>query len=306
MPGWTGDPVWLEEVLRPALGKRLRVLPGWQQRGHGDFKDIRGIMLHHTGNGRASAESIRDGRPDLAGPLSQLHIAQDGTVTIVCVGVAWHAGNGGGVPWLAGTQANFHSIGIECAWPMDTTITAATQGREKWPDKQIIAMRDTCAALIKKLGFGVDRITTHALWAGSAQGKWDPGNFNVDWFRGEVKKDLDGFVFPGEGVTTPPPPPPVVQPPPALGLGPLPFKTDREVSEEVLRQLRGPYLKGWEQLGGRTVVDSLADLHRKLDNLQTERLAQMGDADAVAAVKKRADEGDKAAKVILGYLTGTE
>lgn len=28
--GWIGDPIWLEEVLRPALGERLRVLDGWR------------------------------------------------------------------------------------------------------------------------------------------------------------------------------------------------------------------------------------------------------------------------------------
>lgn len=38
--GWIGDPIWLEEVLRPALGERLRVLDGWRERGHGDFRDI--------------------------------------------------------------------------------------------------------------------------------------------------------------------------------------------------------------------------------------------------------------------------
>ena len=65
-----GDPTWLEEALRPALNSRLKTLPGWQNSGHGDFKDIRGVMVHHTGNSRESAQSIRKGRPDLAGPLA--------------------------------------------------------------------------------------------------------------------------------------------------------------------------------------------------------------------------------------------
>jgi hypothetical protein len=88
---WTGDPVWLADVLQ-AEGVNLVEYPGWRGRGHGDFKDIRGVMVHHAGSDNASAASIADGRPDLAGPLSQLHIARDGTVTIVAVGVAWHAG----------------------------------------------------------------------------------------------------------------------------------------------------------------------------------------------------------------------
>ena len=36
--------------------------------------------------------------------------------------------------------------------------------------------------------------------------------------------------------------------------------TDRELLIEVLRQLRGPTLAGWPQLGGRTLVDSVAEL----------------------------------------------
>ena len=67
---WTGDPVWLADVLR-AEGVKLVEYPGWQDRGHGDFKDIRGVMVHHTGSDTATAASIANGRPDLAGPLAQ-------------------------------------------------------------------------------------------------------------------------------------------------------------------------------------------------------------------------------------------
>ena len=95
-------------------GCRLVEYPGWRNRGHGDFKDIRGVMVHHTGSDNASAASIADGRPDLPGPLSQLHIARDGTVTVVAVGVAWHAGIGM-YPWLPTNMGNWHMIGIECA-----------------------------------------------------------------------------------------------------------------------------------------------------------------------------------------------
>ena len=36
--------------------------------------------------------------------------------------------------------------------------------------------------------------------------------------------------------------------------------TDRELLIEILRQLRGPTLAGWDQLGGKSVVDKLAGL----------------------------------------------
>jgi len=190
--GWTGDPVWLAEVLR-AQEPKLNVveLPDWMSYGHGDYGPIWGVMVHHTGNARADAMSIRNGRPDLRGPLSNLHIAQDGTVTIVAAGVCWHAGMGfyPGIPTDGGNQV---LIGIECAWPRDTSITPATQTRERWPDAEIIAMRDTVAAILTKLGYGSDRVIAHREYAGRAQGKWDPGNLDMGWFRREVAKAQRG------------------------------------------------------------------------------------------------------------------
>ena len=192
--GWTGDPVWLADVLKsydggPAL--KVRELPDWRDYGHGDFGDLWGVMVHHTGNAVETPESIRHGRPDLEGPLANLHIAQDGTVSVVAAGVCWHAGRGS-YPGIPNDYANQHVIGIECAWPRDTTITPATQGRERWPDAQIIAMRDTVAAILKRLGYGSDRVIGHKEWAGAAQGKWDPGNLDMRWFRGEVAKSMRG------------------------------------------------------------------------------------------------------------------
>lgn len=191
--GWTGDPVWLADVLKAYDGPKLKVreLPNWQDYGHGDYRDIWGVMVHHTGNARETAESIRNGRPDLMGPLSNLHIAPDGTVSVVAAGVCWHAGIGS-YPGIPTDLANYHLIGIECAWPMDTSITPATQGRERWPDAQIIAMRDTVAAILNKLGFGSDRVIGHKEWAGRSQGKFDPGNIDMNWFRNEVGKAQRG------------------------------------------------------------------------------------------------------------------
>lgn len=243
---WTGDPVWLEDVLRPALGNKLKTLPGWQNSGHGDFSDIRGVMVHHTGNGRATAQSIRDGRPDLAGPLSNLHIAQDGTVTIVAVGVCWHAGQGS-YPWLPTNDGNQHLIGIECAWPMDTSITKATETRERWPDAEIISMRDTCAALLRKLGLGADRVIGHKEYAGAAQGKWDPGNIDMNWFRGEVGKALHGDFD-----TDP-------QDPTSTPGGPVPNQPVN-LEQEIWDQLR----LRWNMLGGKTLVEAVAQIRDKV------------------------------------------
>ncbi len=159
------------------------------------LKNLWGVMVHHTGNARETAESIRNGRADLPGPLSNIHIAPDGTVTVVAAGVCWHAGRGS-YPGIPTDMANYHVIGIECAWPKDTSLTPATQGRERWPDPQIIAMRDSVAAILTKLGFDSSRVIGHKEWAGVAQGKWDPGNIDMRWFRGEVAKAQRGQFKP--------------------------------------------------------------------------------------------------------------
>jgi hypothetical protein len=237
--GWTGDPTWLADVLKTYDGPRLKVreLPGWNNSGHGDMKDLWGVMIHHTGNATEPAESIRRGRPDLQGPLAQLHIAQDGTVTVVAVGVCWHAG-AGNYPGIPTDNANYHLIGIECAWPRDTSLNAATAGREAWPPAQIIAMRDTTAAILLRLGVGPERVIGHKEWAGQRQGKWDPGALSMDWFRGEVGKAMRGDFKQARPIQPPPPPPPA---PPAAPVNnnSLAAMTDRQLLEAIYRRIDG-------------------------------------------------------------------
>lgn len=47
-------------------------------------------------------------------------------------------------------------------------------------------------------------------------------------------------------------------------------------------------------------------LSQQIADLQTERLAQMGDAASVAAIKAKADAGDKSAQTVYAYLTEAE
>jgi N-acetyl-anhydromuramyl-L-alanine amidase AmpD len=200
---WTGDPVWLAQVLR-VEGLDPVEFPGWRTRGHGDFKDIRGVMVHHTGSGTASAASIAHGRPDLPGPLSQLHIARSGVVTIVALGVAWHAGVGM-YPWLPTNMGNWHTIGIECA-NSGTSPTAAH--RTNWPDAQYNALVRTCAAINRRLGQNSARTIGHKEYAGRAQGKWDPGAIDMDALRRDIQAHIGSLESPSP---TPRPPVPVGQ-----------------------------------------------------------------------------------------------
>lgn len=200
---WTGDPVWLADVLR-AEGIDLVEFPGWRTRGHGDFKDIRGVMAHHTGSDTATAASIANGRPDLPGPLSQLHIARDGTVTVVALGVAWHAGVGQ-YPWLPTNMGNWHMIGIECA---NSGTSPTAPHRKNWPDAQYFALVRCCAAINRRLAQTSERTIGHKEYAGAAQGKWDPGAIDMDILRADIQAQIGDVASPAP---TPRPPVPVGQ-----------------------------------------------------------------------------------------------
>ena len=144
-----GDPVWLPDVLR-AEGLTVNEVPGWRERGHGDFGEIRGIMAHHTGSNNASPESIAF-HPSL-GLASQLHLARNGVWTVCGVGIAWHAGNGGGIPWLPNNDANRFTIGIEAA--NDGGGTPGKPHRSSWPAEQYDSYVRGCAAILRKIGQG--------------------------------------------------------------------------------------------------------------------------------------------------------
>jgi hypothetical protein len=253
--GVSGDPVWLEDVLRPVLGDRLRTIPGWKTDGvGGSMGNIWGVVWHHTGNAAESAQSISQGRPDLSGPLAQLHIAPDGIVTIVAVGPCNHAGKGS---WegLPTDGANQRTIGIECAWPRDTSLTEATMAREPWPEAQMRSMIDVGYALAKKIGNGADHNITHAQWArfgpaGYRQYKWDPGNFDIWWFRGEIAKRLAADATPPIPTAPPVPPPPAV----------VPDKAGGSADDQLTYR--------WNQLGGQTVVEALAQVRDKVCGTQ--------------------------------------
>jgi hypothetical protein len=208
-------------------------------------------MIHHTGNDRESAASIKRGRPDLRGPLSQLHIDRHGIVTLVALGVAWHAGRGS-YPGIPPNAANWHTLGIECAWPK--IRNGHYDKAQPWPDEQIISMRDTTAALLKRLGLSHAHVIGHKDWAGASQGKWDPGNLDLRWFQGEVKLAMEGHFDEHPKAVAPEPP----SEPPRLAKAPN-TRTDRELLEDIWEALHGPDGNGWPQLDGLTVVDYIGE-----------------------------------------------
>lgn len=184
--GWRGDPVWLVDVLR-AEGLNVKVFDGAMEDGHGDFGSIWGVFWHHTGGYGDTPASLSNGNPNLAGPVCNLFIRPDGEVWLIAIGVAWHAGMGI-YPGIAEDGANQVTIGIECLH----------NGIDPWPADQYEAMVKTGTAICRFLKFDASRNIAHKEWAGkdnplgiNKQGKWDPGNFDMNKFRRDIQKRLD-------------------------------------------------------------------------------------------------------------------
>lgn len=159
--------VWLPDVLKTA-GLKVALDPGWENRGHGDVGSILGIICHHTAGVRTgimpSLKVVRDGRPDLKGPLSQLGLGRDGTYFVIAAGRCFHAGAG---VWNGLTNGNTNFIGIE----------AENTGRADdfpWPAVQLDAYRRGVAAILKHLGLRADACCGHREYARPIGRKSDP------------------------------------------------------------------------------------------------------------------------------------
>ena len=146
-------------------------VPAWRARSHGPMADVLSIVCHHTaGPATGDAPSlrvVRDGRPDLRGPLAQLFLARSGTVHVVAAGLSWHAG-ATFQPW----QANPFAIGIE----------AEATGRDPWPPRQFDAYVRLCRALADHYRVPYARVLGHKEIARPLGRKSDP-NFDMAAFR---------------------------------------------------------------------------------------------------------------------------
>ncbi|MFL9842814.1 peptidoglycan recognition protein family protein [Flavobacterium rhizosphaerae] len=176
--------IWLSDVLKDA-GLKVAECQGWKTSGVGEMVRVEGVMCHHTAttnkNGNMpSLNTIINGRPDLRGPLSQLGLGRDGTFYIIAAGRCNHAGRG---EWNGVSGGNSHFIGIE-AENMGT-------GQEPWPEVQMDAYRRGVAAILKKIGKGVEACAGHKEYAQPAGRKPDP-NFDMDAFRAEVGRIMRG------------------------------------------------------------------------------------------------------------------
>jgi len=275
--GFSGDPVWLEDVLRDALGDRLVVEGDWVNRGAGGaMGDIWGVMIHHTANIHETVAHIRDGvqQPGgfLPGPLAQCLLTPDGKCHLIAVGPCNHAGDGF-YPGLGSNNGNRRLIAFECCWPTPRPdLPLRYDPHEQWSTPLVITMRDATAAVLQKLGVGSARAIGHKEYA--PHRKIDPANMDMNWFRGEVQKDLDGVVFPGEQAVARPGP---LAAGPRMSASPLGARADRQPPGELCDQLPGSGGQAEPELGGQAVGDRLAEI----EMLATEMRSQLEDLRAM-------------------------
>lgn len=176
-----GYQTWLADALI-AADLDVKIEPGWKTRGHGPMGVPQGVLCHHTAGASAahgpapSIPIVRDGRPDLAGPLAQLVLGRDGTYHVIAAGLCWHAGPGSYRGLIAG---NLHLIGIE----------AENQGTpaDPWPAVQMDAYARGAAALLAHIGASVEWCLGHKEWAPGR--KIDP-SFDMAKFRQSVAAHL--------------------------------------------------------------------------------------------------------------------
>ncbi|MEU0871660.1 peptidoglycan recognition protein family protein [Nocardia brasiliensis] len=266
---WTGDPVWIADVLRET-GLEVREYPGWRERGEGDFGEIWGVIAHHTGSNPPSNNPAYIAEHPTLGLASQLHLSRAGVYTVCGVGIANHAGYGS-YPGLPTNAANGRTIGIE----------AENNGTEGWSHPQYDAYVRGVAAILRRLGRTAGHVIGHKEWGGNAQGKWDPGAMDMNKFRADVAAAMgtqpaqrgEGTVwgtlfknFKGTDVS----------------YGTAIYWMDAKI-EELRRQI----VDGWKQLGvtaeGKplTLVDSqaaqnaaLARIEQRLSDIESKLGAQ--------------------------------
>lgn len=180
--------IWLPRVLQ-AAGLKVALVPGWEERGHGDVGVIHGVICHHTATDeRGNMPTLRTlvhGREDLAGPLSQLGLGRDGTYYVVAAGRCYHAGAGS---WQGLTDGNRNFIGIEAE-------NTGLSNDFPWPPVQLEAYHRGVAAILRHIGRGAQFCAAHKEYALPKHRKSDP-DFDMAAFRSAVADMLDGTAPP--------------------------------------------------------------------------------------------------------------
>lgn len=170
--------VWLAHALR-AEGLDVDEIDGWRANGDGDFDDVWGIICHHTGGDDISAETIARGTRQRPGPLSNVLINRDGSITVVAAGVAHHAGPGYH-PDLPHADVDTRTIAVH----------AELRGHQKYPREQYLGYVRSCAALLRHINQPASHVLGHQEWNTAQR---DPC-LSMDQLRADIAAHLHSHV----------------------------------------------------------------------------------------------------------------
>ncbi|GIH29103.1 N-acetylmuramoyl-L-alanine amidase [Acrocarpospora phusangensis] len=170
---------WLTQLAKVAKRTDYPVVevPGWRTRGHGPVIAVRGIVCHHTAGPAGSGDYpslgvVRNGRKDLAGPLSQYGLGRSGRIYVIAAGRAWH-----NAPTTSANHGNALSIGIE----------AENDGSQPWPAVQVDAYHQLVAELCREFELPAAAAKGHREVNAS---KPDPHSISMGAFRTAVARLL--------------------------------------------------------------------------------------------------------------------
>ncbi|CAF1030342.1 unnamed protein product [Adineta steineri] len=173
----------LADILRGA-GLTVIESEGWKTRGHGIMTSVKGILVHHTAGPATgdfpSLKVVRDGRTDLAGPLSQLGLGRSGTWYVIAAGRSYHAG----ATIDDSIFGNANAIGIEAE---ATGSPSTNTGHASWPEVQYQSYIRGVKALQAAYAVPTSRVLGHKEAAVPLGRKPDP-NFSMDEFRAALAK----------------------------------------------------------------------------------------------------------------------
>ena len=238
----------------------------WDSRGRAKMRDVQTITIHHTATPRSFKKSteyptfnvVKNGRPGIPGPLSQLGLGRTGVVYVFAAGVANHAGKS-----RSTSMTNSYAIGIEAEGAM-----------EDWPPAQYEAYLKLVRALLDEFDLPESRALRHAETC-SPPGRKNDASFNGNTFRTRLKSTRLG----GKPSTPKPTTPPPAQ---KKGILDMSFKTsDRRTAKQPLPPNRETTLKTrakntWSFLASTKRGETFAvNTHLTINGLREGQVAEV-------------------------------
>lgn len=160
-------------------------------------------MLHHTAgrDNSAGMRLLRDGRTGVPGPLANVGVRKDGTLAVVTNTRANHAGRGssyvlnetrrGIAPRADAAKRGLSNNANGNGYYYGFEIVNLGDGRDPYPQAQLNAVFDACAAICIEHGWTAARVIMHREWTSR---KIDP-SWKLD-ARAAIQQRIDGTTEP--------------------------------------------------------------------------------------------------------------